>query len=77
MSYATVLSITHHTKGANLPWFLSGLEVVEAEALEEELVPWGVSGTRAGTGKRSYRGTGAAEGAACSGRTHMWALFDA
>src|SRR6266542_4464073 len=21
-SYATVLSITHHTKGANLPWFL-------------------------------------------------------
>src|SRR5213075_2445995 len=24
-SYATVLSITHHTKGANLPWFLSPL----------------------------------------------------
>src|SRR5579871_1897372 len=22
-SYATVLSITHHTKGANLPWFLN------------------------------------------------------
>src|SRR5438105_13996730 len=22
-SYATVLSITHHTKGANLPWFLT------------------------------------------------------
>src|SRR5438105_13280512 len=24
-SYATVLSITHHTKGANLPWFLTSL----------------------------------------------------
>src|SRR5213592_1682244 len=30
-SYATVLSITHHTKGANLPWFLitfvAGMEI--------------------------------------------------
>src|SRR5947207_14949874 len=25
-SYATVLSITHHTKGANLPWFLTGAD---------------------------------------------------
>src|SRR5438128_10823219 len=39
-SYATVLSITHHTKGANLPWFLSGAKALTTEHRALMLQGW-------------------------------------